>query len=177
MIIVIITDMTMTSMRTTIALVLTLTMATTLTLTLGQEQPTRLPETIFLPNGQVTLSDNHWLVLFSLNLQPYQEHLNALEKELENFRKGMESRLLEVSNSNYHAFYLPIFEIAERELGRLEIEVMALQQVYQNIRTSFLGETMSNLEAGDLETRKKRSLLGFLSPLLTAIFGIPSEND
>ena len=126
-------------------------------------------ETYFIKTNSVALSHNTWLVTFTVDFKPYEEHLVLLEQEIQRHH-GMFKQISSLSanqSSKHEVWKLTIVNLMERGVGQFYDEYNIVRTMFDQLRflTTFQRK------------RPKRALLPFMGSVLKSLFGAATEKE
>ena len=108
----------------------------------------------------------------NIELEDYARHFQNIEDEIQRFRLSVRRELsIDFGNlSSLTDYRTVVMTTVRQEISQLNSELDVLKKFYSEITTAFSSYQKTS-------RRSKRSLFGFVAPLLTSIFGVANEDQ
>ncbi len=135
-------------------------------------------------SGESYVSTDSWVLTFTLNLQPYADHLQELEREVSFFEAEILSMVdeyetdLPANQSTFAALHQDITSILQTEVRQVLNEMTWLKELYSEldiVASGTKGSRLTRIERG--HPRRRRALLPFMGQILAGLFGTVAEGD
>lgn len=135
------------------------------------------PGVYFASRNEMYATYSNWLVTFSHDLEPYEEHVEALKQEVNNFEELVLQLLRKdetesVPMTDHHS---RVKSIRKDILTLMRKESVQFQQEYGKLQILF--ENLSGLASKESKSRQKRALLPIFGSLLSNLFGVATNGQ
>ena len=153
---------------------------------------TKGPRSIFVYQGDITVTHDSWLLTLCLPLGDYATHIQTLHEEMGMFSKVVDDFQHKAeNNSTLNEVRDTIIVLIQQEVEQFNDEIFKLNKIYRQVLEVVSIDTFGtratkrtrrsvrvhNREMQSIQSRSLRALLPFMGPILGAMFGTLSKGD